>query len=52
MDSSPINIRRKKNVKLSPEDEALAAALALDDKTIAGLVEFIFAQLDTKAPPS
>lgn len=47
-----MNIPPRENVKLSPEDEAMAAALALDDRVVMALVDIIFAQQDGHSVPS
>ena len=46
----PININPLENVNLTEEDRALAAALEMDERVIAALVELIFSQKERDLP--
>ena len=47
-----MNIPKSEIVNLPPDEVAMAAALALDDKVVQALVELIFSQIPEDLPPS
>lgn len=47
-----MNIPKSEIVNLPPDEVAMAAALALDDRIVQALVELIFSQIPEDLPPS